>query len=76
MTYSEKRDIAQSAVAKMLSSISEKNPSPHYMGGYLEEMITGWAANDESILKHVIKNTELIVEELSEDPVVPGYYGS
>ena len=84
MTYSEKRDIAQSAVAKMLSSISEQkqNDNPHYMGGYLEEMITGWAANDESILKHVIKNTEslnakcMIVEELSEDPVVPGYYGS
>ena len=47
MTYSEKRDIAKSAVAKMLSSLSEKGDSPHYMLGYLEEMITGWAANDE-----------------------------
>ena len=62
MTYSEKRDIAQSAVAKMLSSISEQkqNDNPHYMGGYLEEMITGWAANDEIILKHIIKNTEFL----------------
>tara|TARA_B110000879_G_scaffold50274_1_gene70969 strand:+ start:1584 stop:1796 length:213 start_codon:yes stop_codon:yes gene_type:complete len=60
LTYSEKRDIAKSAVAKMLSSISEKNDNPHYMGGYLEEMITGWAANDEIILKHIIKNTEFL----------------
>jgi hypothetical protein len=60
MTYSEKRDIAKSAVAKMLSSLSEKGDSPHYMLGYLEEMITGWAANDEIILKHIIKNTEFL----------------
>ena len=60
MTYSEKRDIAKSAVAKMLSSLSEKGDSPHYMLGYLEEMITGCAANDEIILKHIIKNTEFL----------------
>jgi hypothetical protein len=60
LTYSEKRDIAKSAVAKMLSSLSEKGDSPHYMLGYLEEMLTGWAANDEILLENVIKTTDFL----------------
>jgi hypothetical protein len=60
MTYSEKYDAAQSAVVEMLSSLSTRNGSAEYTLGYLESMLTSWAADNEIVLEEIVKTTDFL----------------
>ena len=60
MTYSEKYDSAQSAVVEMLSSLSTRNGSAEYTLGYLESMLTSWAADNEIVLEEIVKTTDFL----------------
>ncbi|MDA8866161.1 hypothetical protein N9H77_01515 [Porticoccaceae bacterium] len=67
MTYSEKYDAAQSAVVDMLSSLSARNGSADYTLGYLESMLTSWAADNETVFEEVVKTTDWLNAKESQN---------
>ena len=69
MTYYEKYDAAQSAVVEMLSSLSARNGSAEYTLGYLESMLTSWAADNEIVLEEVTKTTDWLRSQETTDEV-------
>ena len=67
MTYSEKYDAAQSAVVEMLSSLSTRNGSAEYTLGYLESMLTSWAADNEIVFEEIVKTTDWLNTKESQN---------
>ena len=67
MTYSEKYDAAQSAVVDMLSSLSARNGSAEYTLGYLESMLTSWAADNEIVFEEIVKTTDWLNTKESQN---------
>jgi len=65
--WSEKRDAAQAAVSDMPSSLSAQNDSPTYTLGYLESMLTSWAADNEIVFEEIVKTTDWLNAKESEN---------
>lgn len=57
-SWSERHDNAKSVVTDLLKGLSEMNDSPHYSLGYLEAMLTKWAASDDTVFEEIVRTND------------------